>query len=192
MSYIVVGLGNPGKKYEGTRHNAGFRVVEKLAGKHRYPEPGENKNYLYSEGKIESERVILVQPLTFMNLSGEAVIRALKKFNLDPGRLIVVYDDMDLDPGAVKIKPGGGSGGHRGINSIISSLSNYDFIRVRVGIGKAPPWLEGSRHVLGKPEGEEKEALEESEEAAVKVVEDIVALGVNEAMNRWNRKFQSD
>ena len=187
MAFLVAGLGNPGRRYQGTRHNAGFRVIEKLAGKHGVTFTVQGEHYLYAEGEIEGQKAVLIQPFTYMNRSGKAVARALKKFNIAQENLIVAYDDMDLGLGVVKIKPKGSSGGHRGINSIIHSLQSSYFTRVRVGIGKAPPWIDGPVYVLGRPDGEEREVLEESEKKAADAISEIIKSGVDTAMNKVNR-----
>ena len=187
MTYLVVGLGNPGKRYENTRHNIGFRVVEELSRKLSVSPQESNRFYLKGEGRWEGITIILLQPLTYMNRSGLAVAKVLNKCQLPPEKAVVVYDDMDLEPGRVKIKPKGGSGGHRGIHSIMSTLGTTDFIRVRVGIGKPPPWMEGSQYVLGKPTGEEREDLKEGEEKAAQAVLTLVTEGLNYAMNKFNK-----
>lgn len=191
MVHLIVGLGNPGKKYENSRHNTGFRVVEKLARKLVISPDYNNKYYLKGEGKWEDQELTLVQPLTYMNRSGLAVARIMKKNNLSPEHLVVVYDDMDIEPGRIKIKPGGSSGGHRGINSIIDYLGSTDFVRIKIGIGRPPPWIEGPRHVLGKPGGEEKEDLEKGEDRAVQAVLELVSGGLNQAMNKYNQPVDS-
>jgi len=195
LTYLVVGLGNPGKKYENTRHNIGFRVIEKLSRRLSIVPDNGNKFYLKAEGSWQGRRVVLVQPLTYMNRSGLAVSRALKKCNIFPEyvaeRLMVVYDDMDLEPGRIKIKPKGGSGGHRGISSIVDSLGSSDFIRVRVGIGKPPPWLKGSNYVLDKPVQEEREDLLAGEDKAAEAVLELIGTGLNAAMNKFNQPVDS-
>jgi len=191
LTYLVVGLGNPGKKYENTRHNIGYRVIEKLARKLVVSPDNSNRYFLKAEGEWEDNRMVLLQPLTYMNKSGLAVNYAIKKYNLFSEnisqQLIVVYDDMDIEPGRIKIKPKGGSGGHRGIDSIVSHLSSNEFIRIRIGIGRPPPWMEGSHYVLGKPIGEEREDLLKGEDIAVEAVLEIVSRGLNEAMNSFNK-----
>ncbi len=192
MRYLVVGLGNPGKKYENTRHNIGFRVIEKLSRKLQAEPDHAHRFYLKGEADWQGKQIILLQPFTYMNRSGLAVQKALENYRLTPQHLVVVYDDLDLEPGRIKVRPSGGSGGHRGINSILHTLETTQFIRVRVGIGKPPPWQKGPSYVLGQPQGEEREDLLQGEDQAVEALLELFVNGVEAAMNKFNKRVDSD
>ncbi len=143
---LIVGLGNPGRNYERHRHNLGFMVVDELAGELNWTTNREKT--LICQAELEGERVWLLKPQTYMNRSGSAVGPALNRLNSDPTRMIVIHDDLDLAPGRVRIKVGGGDGGHRGIRSIADSLRFRDFIRVRLGIGRPPAGVPAEEFVL--------------------------------------------
>jgi len=182
----IVGLGNPGPKYTRTRHNAGFMVLDELAIRHG-AQFAQRELYMATRGSIGGQGVLLMEPLTFMNLSGRAVTRGMRKFGFSPEDLIVVCDDMDMDTGRVKIKQGGSSGGHNGIQSIIDLLGYRDFIRVKVGIGRDPR-IPSEKYVLSKFRPEEAEALEDAIARAADAVEAIVTDGLEHAMNTINRR----
>ena len=182
----IVGLGNPGPKYSRTRHNAGFMVLEELARRHG---AGFAQRELYraTRGSIGGEDVLLMEPLTFMNLSGKAVARGMRKFGFSPEDLIVVCDDLDMDTGRVKIKPGGRSGGHNGIQSIIDLTGYSDFVRVKVGIGRDPR-IPSEKYVLSKFRPDEDGPLDDAISRAADAVEAIVTKGLEHAMNAINRR----
>jgi PTH1 family peptidyl-tRNA hydrolase len=182
----IVGLGNPGPKYSRTRHNAGFKVLEELARRHgvRF---AQRDLYNATRGSIGGQGVLFMEPLTFMNLSGKAVVRGMRKFGFEPEDLIVVCDEMDMDTGRVKIKQGGSSGGHNGIQSIIDMTGYRDFIRVKVGIGRDPR-IPSEKYVLSKFTPDEAEAHEEAISRAADAVEYIVTEGLETAMNMINRR----
>jgi PTH1 family peptidyl-tRNA hydrolase len=184
--WIIAGLGNPGGKYKNTRHNVGFRALELLAKKLNLSFTSE-KNYLITEGIIQDNPVILLKPLTYMNLSGIAVAHVLKKKKIPPENLIVVHDDLDLLPGKIKIKKGGSSGGHKGIKSIIECIDSSEFIRVKIGIGR-PVNIPVERYVLGTIPSEEKEIINNSIKRAVEATVTIVSAGLQEAMTVFNRR----
>ena len=181
---FVVGLGNPGRKYSQTRHNVGFALVEELAA--RFPVEKEESRFdaLLGHIRINGERVVLVKPLTFMNLSGQAVQPLLHWYKADLADLLVIYDDMDLPCGTLRIRAAGGSGGHRGITSIINRLGSRDFPRIRIGIGRPPG--EAVDWVLGKFLAEEKELVNGALEQAARAVEYWVAHGIERTMNEYN------
>lgn len=185
--YLIAGLGNPGARYQGTRHNAGYRVVEKLL---RSTVPGtpvkKENGYLQADVLVESRRMIIIQPLVYMNRSGIAVLRALGKYGLSAGSLMVVYDDMDLEPGVLRIRPYGGSGGHRGVESVMRELGTENFKRLRIGIGKPPEEVDGADYVLGCPRPAEEEILSQAEDAAVRAILEWVSNGLESAMNKFN------
>ncbi len=185
FSHIIAGLGNPGKKYENTFHNIGYRIVEKLSGKLGEKTVRKRGSYLYAEAKHERVKVVIIQPLTYMNLSGKAIAESLRWYRLLPENLTVIYDDMDLEPGVIRLKPQGGSGGHRGIESIIESLGTDRFSRLRVGIGRPPSGVEAKSFVLGTPGAEEKIYLS-AEDRAVEAITTMLTEGIEAAMNKFN------
>lgn len=186
---LIVGLGNPGREYAATRHNAGFMVIDRLA-----PDMGvavEKKMFkaLVGQGRIEGEKVVLAKPQTYMNLSGEAVSALLNWYKLTTADLIVIYDDLDLPPGKLRIRSGGGSGGHKGMQSIIQVLGTENFLRVRVGIGRpAEPDFETADYVLSRFGGNEAKEVEEALDLAAEAVRCIVRDGVERAMNLYNKR----
>lgn len=186
---FVVGLGNPGAKYEGTRHNVGFAVVERLTRRHGFGAFKQFGNAQVSRGRIRGETILLIQPMTFMNLSGDAVGSILRFYKGEPSEVIVVHDDMDFDPGQVRLKKGGGDGGHNGLKSISQHIGR-DYARIRVGIGK--PTGEGYDHVLSRFPTAEQPLVTAAIEASADAVEMIVRDGLQRAMNRFNRKKEND
>lgn len=187
---LVVGLGNPGPEYADTRHNVGFRIVEHLAERHaialRLDRRVEGR---LGEGTIRGVRAALLLPLTYMNRSGRAVAASLEERPLvEVGAdLLVVYDDLDLPFGRLRIRPGGGAGGHRGLADIQARLGRSDFPRLRFGIGRPPEGLEGVEHVLAPFDPSEAEALAPRLALAADAVEAVLCEGVAVAMNRFNR-----
>lgn len=184
--WAVVGLGNPGPSYRGTRHNAGFMVVEELAARHGFSLK-ERKKYSADKGSIRGEAVVLMEPLTFMNLSGDAVREGMRRFGFGTERLIVVHDDLDLPPGRVKIKLGGSAGGHNGMISVIERTGTEEFIRVKVGIGK-PPGVTAERYVLSRFSPDESGEISNAILMAADAVEGIIAEGPSRAMSSFNKK----
>jgi len=183
--WIIAGLGNPGSKYSGTRHNIGFRVIDRLSEEYNI-RLEERDIYVIGRGAIGGVDVILLKPLTFMNRSGLAVKKILKKRNVSPDRLIVVQDDLDIDTGAVKIRRNGSSGGHRGIESIIQELGTRDFVRVKVGIGRDKD-VPVEEYVLRTFKPAEKNIVKDVIINTAYAVTVIVAEGVDKAMNKYNR-----
>ncbi len=187
--YLIAGLGNPGKEYVGTRHNMGYCVITELAKRHDISASEQRMKTLYGKGRIGSERVILAEPLTYMNLSGESVRSLCEYFKVDPAEgLIVIYDDISLAPGQIRVRPEGSAGGHNGMKSIIKMLGSEQFIRIRVGIGEKPKGWDLADYVLGRPSAEEKELLEDAFVRAADAVETILSRGVDAAMNIYNTK----
>lgn len=182
---LVVGLGNPGSRYSNTRHNAGFMVLEELAGR-RSASFKRYRGIDLGGFACAGREVRLARPLDFMNRSGEAVKRLRRRFRLDPGEILVAYDDIDLAEGAVRIRRGGSSGGHLGIQSIIEHLGNDAFARVRVGVGRPPTPDDAADYVLEQLAGKELEALRESARRAADAVETVLERGIDEAMNDFN------
>jgi peptidyl-tRNA hydrolase, PTH1 family len=173
---LVVGLGNPGKDYAGTRHNVGFEVVELLARRHGGSLKGGRENSLVAEVRIDGQRVTLAQPLTYMNLSGDAVGPLVRRHGIeDPERLVVVHDELDLPLGRVRVKVGGGLAGHNGLKSLRRELGDPGFARVRIGVGRpdsTDPELVAA-HVLGRwrqPAGEVRDLVDRAADAAERIV----------------------
>ncbi|NBN89076.1 MAG: aminoacyl-tRNA hydrolase [Actinobacteria bacterium] len=189
--WIVVGLGNPGKKYERTRHNVGQDAVTEIARRHDATlKEGRDKS-LVAEVTIREEKVLLAVPLTFMNESGQAVRGIVKRHNMKPDqfgtRLVIVHDELDLPPGTVRVKEGGGLAGHNGLRSITSHLSTQDYLRVRIGVGKPPSAEMGADHVLRKVPPAERQLLDDAESRAADAVESLIVNGVAVTMNTFNQ-----
>ena len=190
--HLIVGLGNPEARYQKTRHNAGFMVVDRLAARHA---PGEPLRARFHAGVVEarigSARCALIKPTTYMNRSGLSVVEALNFYKADPGTsLVVVTDDVALDPGSIRIRARGGAGGHNGLADIERALGRQDSPRVRVGIGASPPYMDQADYVLGRFAEEEWSAVDRALDRAADAVETIVAEGVEGAMNRFNERQQ--
>jgi PTH1 family peptidyl-tRNA hydrolase len=185
---LVVGLGNPGAQYERTRHNAGFAVLGRLAARHgaRF-----RRSWLGARGEtaqiqLGGTAVTLLRPLTFMNLSGEAVRPLLRREGLAPEDILLVYDDMDLPPGRLRLRAGGGSGGHRGVASVISAAGSEAVGRVRVGIGRPAPGVDAAEYVLSVIPPDGRAAWEQALERAADAVEVVCRDGLEAAMARFN------
>jgi len=183
---LIVGLGNPGKQYERTRHNVGFMVVEILSDELSIPVERIRFKGLLGEGREGSEKVALLKPATYMNLSGESVLEAVQFYKLSPQDVLVIYDDMDLPAGQMRIRKSGGHGGHNGMRNIIQLLGTDDFPRIRVGIGKAP--YEGADHVLGAFRKEEQEVMFEAFVKAAKAARMFLTEPIDIVMNRCNER----
>lgn len=187
--YIIVGLGNPGKKYEGTRHNVGFEVIDTLADKYRIDVETKKFKALIGKGVIEGQHAVLAKPQTFMNLSGESVRELIDFYKIDAEtELIVVYDDISLDPGQLRIRKKGSAGGHNGMKNIISHAGTQEFVRVRVGIGEKPVGFDLADYVLSRFHGDEKLTMIDAYERGAQAVSEIISGGADEAMNKYNRK----
>ncbi|MDQ7783125.1 MAG: aminoacyl-tRNA hydrolase [Desulfomonilaceae bacterium] len=180
---VIVGLGNPGRAYSLHRHNAGFHVVDELAAQENGSWSRNREKTIICGIEIESQRVILAKPQTYMNLSGKAVAPLLQRENADPSRLVVVHDDLDIALGRIRIKVGGGDGGHKGIRSIADSLRFRDFIRVRLGIGRPPEGVPAEEFVLTVFSPDEQPTARALITAGAQAVRLIVASGVEEARN---------
>ncbi len=189
--YLVVGLGNPKKQYSGTRHNLGFQVVEALARRLQAGSPVSRHRSLLAEAEYSGSKFLLAQPLTYMNRSGLAVKEIVRSYQLELDRILVIYDDLDLLPGTIRLRKKGGGAGHRGIQSIIDALGSEEFPRLRIGIGKPPPEVEASDYVLEPLAGEEREVLEPALDKAVEAVLVFVSEGLEAAMNNYNRGLSS-
>lgn len=187
--YLIAGLGNPGKQYERTRHNMGFDTIDELVDRHRIPGSGMQHKAMYGKGMIAGEKVILAKPLTYMNLSGDSVREFINYYKMDPEtELIVIYDDIDLEPGQIRIRKKGSAGGHNGMKSIISQIGTQNFYRVKVGVGAKPAGWDLADYVLGRFSTKEREAVDKAIEEAADAVEVILGEGIDAAMNKYNAK----
>ena len=184
--YIIVGLGNPGDKYEKTRHNVGFNVIDLLAKEYSIDVSKLKHKALIGEGRVGTEKVILVKPMTYMNLSGESVVDICNYYNVDLENVIVIYDDIDLDVGKLRIRKKGSAGTHNGMRSIVKCLGSGDFPRVRVGVSKPMKGQDLADFVLSRFRKEEQADLEIGLEKAYKAVEAMIKENVDIAMNKYN------
>ena len=189
--FLVVGLGNPGRQYQGNRHNVGFRIVDQLAARAGASSPREKYGAELFEIVLGGERVLLCKPMEFLNLSGQAVQKVAGFHKIPATSTIVVHDELDVPFGRLKLAAGGGAGGHNGIRSIIADLGTPDFPRVRVGIDRPPPEWKGADYVLANFTGTEQKQLPEVIDLAADAVEEIVTRGLPAAMNKFNQKPRS-
>jgi PTH1 family peptidyl-tRNA hydrolase len=183
---LVVGLGNPGDEYRGSRHNLGAEVVELLAKRHGGRLRKRKERALVDEVTIDGRRVALAIPLTYVNDSGHAVRSLVRRFGVDPEQLVVVHDELDLPVAELKVKSGGGLAGHNGLRSIVAHLHTQNFRRVRIGVGKPVSKERGADHVLNRFSKRERAEVDVTVEQAADAVETIVRDGVDAAMNRFN------
>ncbi len=184
---LVVGLGNPGKEYQSSRHNVGFEVIEELARRHEGRLRKTRERAMVAEVRVGDARLALAQPQTFVNLSGESVGRLVRRFGTDDlADLVVVHDELDLPLGQVKVKQGGGLAGHNGLRSITAHLHSQDYSRVRIGVGKPPTPERGADHVLKRPSKAERTELEVAVQVAADAVEAIAGMGLQAAMSDFN------
>ena len=191
--YLIAGLGNPGKQYEATRHNMGFDTIDCLVEKHNIPQGGVKFNAMYGSGFIGGEKVIFMKPLSFMNLSGGPVQEMAAYFKIDPeSELIVVYDDISLAPGQIRIRKKGSAGGHNGIKSIISHLGTNVFPRIKVGVGEKPSGYDLADYVLGHFSKDDRAKMQEGYTRAMHAAEMLVAGDVEQAMNEYNKKAKQE
>ena len=181
---MIVGLGNPGPEYAGTRHNVGFDLIDHLAKKHHIRVDTRKHRAVYGQGMIEGRSVLLVKPLTYMNLSGQAVTAIAKSYGIAPGAILVVADDLDLPLAKVRMKPKGGPGGHNGHRSLIASLGTQEYPRVRIGIGKGGP--DTIDHVLNRFRPDERQAIEDALSTVIKGCEMWLVDGIEKAASFVN------
>ena len=186
-SWLIVGLGNPGREYEKTRHNVGFRAIDLLAQKLGCKIDRLKYQGLYCQTVYDGRKLFLLKPQTYMNLSGRSVLQLSAYFNIPPQRIIVLFDDISLPPGRLRIRSDGSAGGHNGIKSIIAELGSQDFPRVKIGVGgKAHPDQDLADHVLSGFSAIEEKALTSALERAVEAALTVIDKGVPEAANRYN------
>ena len=191
--FLIAGLGNPGRQYEKTRHNMGFDTIDELIDRHRIPQGGIAHKAMYGKGMIAGEKVLAVKPLTYMNLSGESLRECVNYYKLDPEtQMIVIYDDIDLEPGQIRIRKKGSAGGHNGIKSIIAQLGTQNFYRIKVGVGAKPRGWDLADYVLGRFSSDERIAVDKAICDAADAVEMILRDGIESAMNHYNRKNKQE
>lgn len=186
--YIIIGLGNPSKQYEKTRHNVGFEVIDVLADKLNIDVGDKKHKALCGKGVYDGKRIVLLKPQTFMNLSGESVRAAVDFYKVLPEDVIIIYDDVSLDPGQLRIRLKGSAGGHNGIKSIISHLGTQEFPRVKVGVGEKPKEMDLADYVLGHFTGGEREIMDAAFRDAADAVCAMISEGADTAMNHYNAK----
>ena len=185
-SRVIVGLGNPGNEYIGTRHNVGFWCVNHLADANSISLSDRRRKVVVGAGTIAGMHVVLAKPRTFVNRSGEAIAYLLARYKVSPGNLLVIHDDMDLPLGKLRLRPGGSAGGHKGMKSIIQATGTQDFPRLKMGIGRPLEGMDEIGHVLGGMTGEESEIVERAVELATQAVVAMLTEGITQAMNRYN------
>lgn len=187
--YVIAGLGNPGAKYENTRHNIGFMVVDALAEKNHISVTEKKHKALVGKGMLGSERVLLVKPQTFMNLSGESIREIIDYYKVEEKtELIVISDDISLEPGALRIRKKGSAGGHNGLKNIILHLGHDEFQRIRIGVGEKPSGYDLADYVLGHFQEDDRELIAKSVEQAAEAVQVMITEGADKAMNQFNKK----
>lgn len=184
---IIIGLGNPGKEYENTRHNIGFMSVFEFAEQHGIAGNFDKKfNSIIGKGSVSSQDVLIVQPLTFMNLSGEALRRILDWYKVSSDDILVVFDDISIDLGKMRFRKKGSDGGHNGIKSIIKNLGTQDFLRLKIGIGPQPPMIPSEKYVLGKFTEDESLLLKKILTYSSKAIEEYIINDIDFVMNKYN------
>lgn len=183
---LIVGLGNPGTRYRDTPHNAGFQVCDRFAERHHLGDESRKFEGLFRRGRVKGEDIGVLKPQTYMNLSGESVGAAVRYLPVEGEDVILVFDEIDLPAGKIRIRKGGGAGGHRGPKSVIEHLGTKDFPRIRLGVGRPVQGRDPTGHLLSKLKGEERERFAETIERGVDALDMILAEGVDCAMNRYN------
>lgn len=185
---LIVGLGNPGRTYAGTRHNVGFMVVDRLAHKYRISLDSRRSGSIFGLGKVDGRSVILAKPMAYMNLSGPSVRNLANFFKLEKRDLLVIHDDIDIVFGRIKIKQKGGDAGHKGVMSLVEAFGSGTFARVRVGIGRPDTGQDVKTYVLDKFDTEQEASLDKVIIMAQEAVETILLRGMKEGMNRFSRR----
>ena len=184
--FLIVGLGNPEEEYSNTRHNMGFDTINKLANEYNIKINKNKFKGLCGNGIIENEKVILLKPQTYMNLSGESIKEAMAFYKIKSENIIVIYDDIDIEPGLIKIRKKGGPGGHNGMKSVISEIDTQNFPRIRIGIGKPENKGQLIEYVIGKMPQTDKDILEKATILGKEAILEIIKNGVDIAMNKFN------
>ncbi len=185
--YIIVGLGNPGREYDNTRHNIGFDVIDELADKENISVMEKKHKAIIGKGVVAGQKVILAKPTTFMNLSGESVRELVDYYKVDETEeLIIISDDISLDVGRLRVRKKGSAGGHNGLKSIISHVGHDNFVRVKMGVGEKPKGWDLADYVLGRFSGPERETMNDAAKRAADAIRTIIAEGPDAAMNKFN------
>lgn len=190
--FLIVGLGNPGRNYAQTRHNVGFMVIDELAQRHNLTNFTSERKALTSNGRIKGQSIILAKPQTYMNLSGESVRALMDYYKVDVDNIIVIYDDIDLSPGTLRLRNTGGHGGQNGVRNIILHVGTKEFARVRFGIGRPPGKMQAKDYVLQKFQGDDEITAKQVMEAAANAVELWLEEGIGLAMSRYNGNINND
>lgn len=186
--YIIAGLGNPTRQYQATRHNIGFDAVTRIADDYDISLDTKKHKAVIGKGYIEGQKVLLAQPQTYMNLSGECIRELVDYYKVSPREVIVIYDDISLDVGRIRIRPKGSAGGHNGIKDIIKNLGTMEFPRIKIGVGDKPANWDLADYVLARFPAEEQPVIRETLGLASKACACLISKGINEAMNQYNKK----
>ena len=186
---IVIGLGNPTKEYQATRHNIGWDAITRISEDYHIPLDTKRHKAICGKGYIEGEKIILAQPITYMNLSGESVRELVDYYKVELKDIIVIYDDISLDVGQLRIRKQGSAGGHNGIKSIISHLGTQEFPRIKVGVGDKPKGWDLADYVLSRFQGEEQETIQGALKNTSEACKTMITVGIEDAMNRYNKKL---
>ena len=184
--YLIVGLGNPEEEYANTRHNMGFDTINEIAKRNNITITKSKFKGLYETAIIQGKKVILLKPQTYMNLSGESIKEVVNFYNIEPKEIIVIYDDIDIEKGKIKLRKKGGAGSHNGMKSVVEELNTTDFARIRVGIGQPEFKSDMINYVIGKVPEDEQKILKEGTHKAAEAVEEILKNGIDIAMNKFN------
>ena len=184
--YLIIGLGNPEEEYARTRHNMGFDTINKISEKYNIKVNKSKFNALYGTGDIEGEKVILLKPQTYMNLSGTAIRDFMNFYKLSPENIIVIFDDLDIEPGIIKIRKKGGPGTHNGIKSVVNEIKSEDFCRIRIGIGNPEYKNDLLNYILTRIPDDEYKILEKATDNATSAIAEILKNGIDSAMNKYN------
>ena len=184
--YLIVGLGNPEEEYSNTRHNMGFDVINKISEEYQIQVTKNKFKGLYGKGTIENQEVILLKPQTYMNLSGESIQEISQFYKIKPENMIIIYDDIDIEPGIIKLRKKGGPGTHNRMKSVIICLNTQEFPRIRIGIGKPQNNQDLINYVIGKIPKEDFQELEKGKEKAKEAVKEILKTNIDTAMNKFN------
>ncbi|MDD3251652.1 MAG: aminoacyl-tRNA hydrolase [Lachnospiraceae bacterium] len=190
--YLIAGLGNPTKEYDKTRHNVGFASIDVLADKYGIDISERKHKALCGKGVIEGQKVLLVKPQTFMNLSGESIREAVDYYKITPEEIIVIYDDISLEPGQLRIRLKGSAGGHNGIKNIIAQLGSQEFPRIKVGVGAKPPRMDLAAYVLSRFSAGEQKLMDEAFRDAADAAVMMMTEGAERAMNHYNTKKKTE
>ncbi len=186
--YIIIGLGNPTREYRATRHNIGFDVITRISDDYHIPLDFKKHKAICGRGFIEGEKVVIAQPQTYMNLSGESVRELVDFYKVTPQDIIVIYDDVSLEVGQLRLREKGSAGGHNGIKSIISHLGTQEFPRIKVGVGDKPAGWDLADYVLSRFKAEEEPVIRDTLKRSSEAVKSIIKDGMESAMNIYNRK----